>query len=414
MPHDLSDASHWLVPNDRRLAVRVSKDALRQIRGGHPWIYDQAITSVSHAGKAGDLAVIFDQDRRFVAIGLWDPLSPIRVRILHHGKPTPIDHYFWLTRISDALLRRQSLLDSAGTTAYRLVHGENDLLPSLVIDQYDNVAVVKLYSEAWLPHLRNVLAALLELVELESIVLRLARNVSGRTGLAFADGETLYGLTLPDPVAFLENGLTFKAEPVIGQKTGYFLDQRDNRQLVRHHSAGGRVLDVFCGHGGFSVHAAAGGARHVHSTDLSPHAIDAAADNMVANRSAFPDPTKHRTTVGDAFEVMEALTVAGSRYDLVVIDPPSFAPNRASIGRAQRAYQRLTHLGIGLVTPGGLLLQASCSSRVDADSFFAGIHYVAASRSVSLTEIERTGHPVDHPIGFVHGRYLKALLGRVG
>ena len=395
-------------PNDRRLAVRVTRDALKHVRRGHPWVFDASITSLSHDGEPGDLAVIFDDKRKFAAIGLWDPHSPMRVRVLHHGSPRSIDDEFWVTRLTEAATLRQPLLDDTGTTGARLVHGENDGLPGLVVDRYADVIVVKIYTAAWFPHLRAVLAAIDSCWSPSSVVLRLARAVESAAPDGFGDGTIVAGSMPEQPVPFLEAGAAMTADPVGGQKTGYFLDQRANRQLVGRHAADARVLDVFCCHGGFSVHAALGGARHVHSVDLSPHATDAARRHVAANA-----PVDHRVSTGDAFQVMEALAGAGERYDVVVVDPPSFASRRDAVPGALRAYSRLTHLALDLIEPGGLLLQASCSSRVDRDRFDATIEAAAERADRRLDVLARPDHDIDHPIGFPEGAYLKAVLARV-
>lgn len=401
-------------PGERRLAVRVTKDALRHLRQGHPWLYDESITSVSHAGVAGDLAVVFDDDRRFVAIGLWDPSSPIRVKVLHAGKPTPIDVDFWDARVARAIERRRRLLDDPNHTAYRLVHGENDGLPGLVVDDYDGVVVVKIYTEAWIPHLPDLVPVLVDRTAPTSMIVRFARSVTERPALGLVEGAVLHGATPAEPVVFSENGLRFEAHPTTGQKTGHFLDQRDNRAIVRDLAMGRRVLDVFSCTGGFSVHAAAGGATEVHSVDLSAPAIAAAERNMEANADIpAVAACRHIGRHGDAFEVMEGLVRRGERFDLVIIDPPSFAQRQASVSGALAAYERLSSLGFTLTADGGLLVQASCSSRVGADDFFRVVHSTARRDGVELDELERTGHPLDHPIGFREGAYLKALYATV-
>ncbi len=400
---------------ERRLAARVTKDAMRQIRGGHPWVYGNSIESISHEGRAGDLAVVFDQRRRFAAIGLWDPSSPIPLRILHQGSPTPIDEEFWRNRLRMVLQRRQALVDSGTTTGIRLIHGENDALPSLVLDRYGTVGVLKLYSPAWFPHLATILPLVEELTGLESLVLRLARNVASGETFGLRDGTTIVGAAPPEPVEYLENGLVFTAHPSTGQKTGAFLDQRDNRALIRRHSAGADVLDVFSYAGGFSVHAASGGARSVHSVDQSPHAIATSIEHVQRNSPGDPAVARvtHSSSVGDAFEVMEEFTRRGRRFDVVIIDPPSFAQRQASVPGALRSYGRLTALGLGLVEPGGLLFQASCSSRVPADTFYEAVSAAAAAGGHSFEPLAQTAHPEDHPIGFPEGAYLKAVLARI-
>ena len=401
-------------PGERRLAVRVTKDAHRQIRGGHPWVYEESIVSTSHDGAPGDLAVVFRDDRRFAAIGLWDPGSPIRLKILHAGDPQPIDDDFWRRRIAQAIRLRRPLVEDEATSAYRIIHGENDGLPGFVVDLYADVAVVKLYTVAWIPHLRSVVPALTESLEVTSVVLRHSRNLSPAALHGLSDGAMLAGEPLAEPVRFLENGLAFAAHPRTGQKTGHFLDQRDNRARVRDLAAGRTVLDVFSCTGGFSVHAAAGGARSVRSVDIAPLAIAWAGHNMALNLGdGAVAACDHHVSVGDAFEVMAAMAAAGDAYDLVVVDPPSFASRQADVGRARRAYTRLTHLALDLIRPGGVLVQASCSSRVTADDFVGGIHDAARVAGRRLTTIERTAHPLDHPIGFPQGAYLKALFAMV-
>ena len=400
-------------PGERRLAVRVTKDALRQIRGGHPWVFESSITACSDGGRGGDLAVIFDGERRFQGIGLYDPASPIRVRMLHHGPPVPIDDAWWRQRFGDALDRRAGLLASTETTGFRCVHGENDGLPGLVVDRYGPAVVVKLYSAAWVPHLRTVVAVLGQLLAPEVVVLRLSRAL-GDDLPGLADGTVLVGEPPTGPVEFRENGLVLEADVVAGQKTGHFLDQRENRRLVGAQAAGARVLDVFACTGGFSLSAAAGGARSVHSVDLSAGALETARANFGHNQHLpAVRGCQLETTVGDAFAVMAALGTAGERHDVVVVDPPSFVHTQAGVAGARRAYRRLTGLAVRLVEAGGLLVQASCSSRVGADDFFAEVLAGAAGAGCRLEEIRHTGHPVDHPVGFPQGAYLKALFARV-
>jgi 23S rRNA (cytosine1962-C5)-methyltransferase len=389
--------------------VRVTPDALRQIRGGHPWVFDASVTSVGHHGAPGDLAVVFDDRRRFAAIGLYDPTSPIRIRILHHGDPVPIDDAWFADRIASAFAQRAMVASDGRTNAYRVVHGENDGLPGLVIDRYDTTAVIKAYSAAWLPHVRAVAAGLPPQLR-ERVILRLGR-VAGRDAAAF-DGVALVG-ELPDaPVPFLEAGLSFEADVVRGQKTGHFLDQRDNRVRVGQLADGKRVLDVFACTGGFSVHAAAGGATEVVSVDQSAPALATARRNMARNAETVAG-TRHDTVVGDAFTVMSDLAAAGRRFDIVVVDPPSFASRRDQVPAARRAYARLTTLAVALVEPGGTLVQASCSSRLTADDFFATVEQAASRVGRPLRVTARTGHPPDHPIGFPEGAYLKALFADV-
>ncbi|MBU1749610.1 MAG: class I SAM-dependent rRNA methyltransferase [Chloroflexi bacterium] len=397
-------------PGDRRIALRVTPAAERALRQGHPWLFDRAIDQQSHEGRPGDLAVVFDRRRRFLAVGLYDPHSAIRVRILQHGKPATIDRDWFAARLVAAAQVRTPLLarpPATATTGYRLVHGENDGLPGLVIDRYEQTMVLKLYTLAWVPHLRDVVAALAIVAPAERLVLRLGRALlapsSGLYGLG--DGLVLFGPDLTGPVLFLENGLCFEADPVRGQKTGFFLDQRDNRARVETLAAGRAVLNAFAYTGGFSAYAARGGARGVVSIDTSAPALQAATRNLAHNRLV----TSHEVLVEDAFAALARLGQTGRRFDMVIIDPPAFAQKGAQVAAALSAYARLTRLGLGVLQPGGLLVQSSCSSQVDAETFFQTVHTAAGQVGRPLGEIARTGHALDHPITFREGSYLKCL-----
>ena len=362
---------------------------------------------------------MFDDRRDFAAIGLFDPGSPMRLRLLHHGKARNIDADFWADHLRRSVTVRQPLVEAStgvlavgATTGYRVVNGENDGWPGLIVDRYDRVLVVKLYTPAWFPHLASVLQALVEELAPTGIVLRLARNVASGETFGLVDGQVVFGQAT-EPVLFTENGLTFEAHVLSGQKTGHFLDQRDNRQRVREMAAGASVLDVFACTGGFSVYAAAGGARFVQSVDLNDAAIRTAERNMVHNAN-LTGRTTHKVTVGDAFEVLGELGQAREHFDVVVVDPPSFAKKRADVGRAVRAYARLTAMALPLVARGGHLIQASCSSRIDVDTFTDAVLGQAQRDDVMVTEVQVTGHAIDHPIGFPEGSYLKAVFARVG
>lgn len=396
------------------MAVRVTPEATRWIRSGHPWLFEDSITSMPGEGQIGDLAVVFDSKRRFQAIGLYDPASVIRVRILHHGAPESIDAQWWERRLTEVVERRRSLLDADDTTGLRCINGENDGLPGLVVDLYDDVAVVKLYTPAWVPHLKTIVPLLAGLLATSTVVLRLSRRTQRDAPDGIVDGMALLGHLPTEPVLFRENGLRVEAEVVAGQKTGYFLDQRDNRRLVGAQCRGASVLDVFSAGGGFTLAAAAGGAASVLSVDISAPALSAVERNLGYNEDleAVRD-CRHETRRGDAFEIMAQLVREGQQFDVVVVDPPSFAQNETSVRGAMRAYARLTDLAVHLVADGGLLFQASCSSRVTTDAFFVIVESTAAQAGAELDVIARTGHPSDHTSGFQHGEYLKALLARV-
>ena len=300
--------AHIPGPSDRRIALRVTPEAERALRGGHPWLFERAITRQSHAGRAGDLAVIFDRKGRFLAVGLYDPHSTIRARVLQHGEPAAINRDWFATRIAAAAQLRAPLL-AQDTTGYRLVHGGNDGLPGLVIDRYDRTLALKLYTSAWLPHLRDVLPALAEVIPAERVVLRLGRAAQEQDDAsALRDGMILSGPPLDGPVLFLENGLRFEADPVHGQKTGFFLDQRDNRARVGKLAAGKSVLNIFAYTGGFSLYAARGGARAAVSLDASAPALESAARNFALNHH-HPSvaAASHELLAEDAFEGLARL-----------------------------------------------------------------------------------------------------------
>ena len=365
-------------------------------------------------GKPGDLAVVFDNDRAFVAIGLYDPASPMRVKILHHGKPTTIDRSFWQRQLTAAIERRSPLVAGGDTTGYRLVNGESDGFPSLILDRYADTLVLKLYSPIWVPHLDDIVSVIDDLLHPRSLVLRHARNLDPAALHGMEEGDALLGTAPTEPVLFQEAGLTFEADVVRGQKTGYFLDQRDNRRLVGGLANGLRVLDVFAATGGFTVHAAAGGATDVVSVDISEPTLAAATRNLAHNSSlAAVAACRVRSIVGDAYEVMDRLHRNGERFDMVIVDPPSFTPRQEAVARALAAYERLTERGVRLVRPGGWYVQASCSSRVTADEFHLTVSHAAARAGRPLDEWRRTGHPLDHPVTFPEGSYLKAVFARV-
>jgi 23S rRNA (cytosine1962-C5)-methyltransferase len=402
-------------PNERRLAVKLTPDALRRVRAGHPWVYDRSVESINHEGAPGDLAVVFDKHRKFAALGMWDPESPIRLKMLHVGKPVTIDAEWFAHRIAEAVELRAPLWAGAPRKriAYRAVNGENDGLPGLVVDCYTDVAVIKLYSEIWYPYLAVVVDGVMAATDAAHVVLRLARNLQERESYGLDDGDVLVG-DPPDPVTFQEGRLTFEADVRSGQKTGHFLDQRANRLLVGKMTGGRSVLDVFASTGGFSVHAAAGGARSVHAIDQSAPTIAVAKRNMSYNNEIPAVAACEFTTqCADAFDALGHLGRSDRRFDIVIIDPPSFAQKAATVGRAKAAYAKLTKLAMGVVEPGGVLVQASCSSRVTSEEFFDTVTAAAIEHGARLTEIRRTAHDVDHPVTFPEGAYLKAGFWRV-
>jgi 23S rRNA (cytosine1962-C5)-methyltransferase len=397
-------------PSSKRLAIFVNKSIEGKIRKGHPWVFDKSIKKISHDGKPGDLGVIFDHKRKFLAVGLFDPLSPIRLRILASRKPVLIDSDFFLSRISTAKEIRDILPQN--TTGYRLVHGENDFLPGLVMDKYAEVIVIKLYTSAWIPYLNEVIKNLGKVIKFKTIILRLSRTVKNAGSYLYGleDGEILVGTNIKTRWLFKENGLQFEVDPVSGHKTGFYLDQRDNRKKVEGLATGKQVLNLFSYTGGFSIYAANGGAEVVTSVDISKHALKAAERNF--NYLVNKNPVcqcHHKTIAMNVFEFLIKSDYCEKKYDMVVIDPPAFAKNREEISSAISAYQRLTKQALNLLKTGGILVQSSCSSQIKGDSFFYSVLQAANQVGRPLIEISRTGHPIDHPIKFKEGEYLKCI-----
>ena len=451
-----------------RLRLRVRSAAESILRSGHPWLFADSIKEQNRPGQLGELAVIYDRSDKFLAAGLFDPDSPIRVRILHTGKPQSIDAAWWRKHLEDALKRREVLLDSQ-TTGWRCINGEGDGWPGLVLDRYGETLVLKLYTAAWLPRLAQLvelfsarkptLSAIrshrlqsdlrgaggeegddepaekmpLEgsredtlsaacggegrgevvssfLFPLHSLVLRLSRNIQSIAKSQFdaVDGSMLLGKPPAGPVTFLETGLRFEADVLRGQKTGFFLDQRENRRLVEPLSSGRAVLNAFSFSGGFSLYAARGGAQSVTDLDISEHALAAARRNFALNQS-IPAVARcrHHTAQADTFEWLEQQPPA--RFDLVILDPPSLAKRESERAGAIRAYGRLASLGIRALKPNGILLAASCSAHVTAEEFFQAVRQSAAISRRKFTELQTTGHAPDHPARIKEMEYLKAI-----
>lgn len=408
------------------LRLRVSATAETIVRGRHPWLFADSIRGQNREGQAGELAVIYDRKDEFLAIGLYDPESPIRVRILHAGRPRKLDEAWWSANLEQALAGREGMFD-AETNGYRLIHGESDHWPGLVVDRYDAALVLKLYTAAWLPRWREVAAMLCRARRPERLVLRLSRNIQERAGRehgvrdgmvmdwsaeASALRESTWGGSGEGMVIFRESGLRFEAQVVSGQKTGFFLDQRENRRRVAALSAGREVLNAFSFSGGFSLYAARGGAKAVTDLDLSAHALASARRNFALNQSiATVAQCRHETEQGDAFAWLEQ--AGRSRFDLVVIDPPSLAKREAERAGAIQAYQRLAASGVRLLRRDGILVAASCSAHVSAEEFFDRVRRTARESGRRFVEMETTGHPADHAATFREAQYLKCIYLRL-
>ncbi|NBR87370.1 MAG: class I SAM-dependent rRNA methyltransferase [Proteobacteria bacterium] len=396
-------------PNPPRLRLRVTAAAESAIRGGHPWVYDASIREQNRAGTAGELAVIFDRKDKFLALGLYDALSPIRVRVLHHGKPVTADDAWWRARLQATLARRAGLFD-AQTTGYRCISGESDGWPGLVLDRYDTTFVLKLYSAVWLPRVGEIVQWLSEALPPGRLVLRLSRNIQSLAEKDFSlrDGQVLRGDAPAGPVVFLETGIRFEAEVIRGQKTGFFLDQRENRRRVEMLAAGRDVLNAFSFSGGFSLYAARGGARSTTDLDISPHALDSARRNFTLNAGApHIAACRHECAQADTFHWLAASDRAD--FDLVILDPPSLAKREAERAGAVQAYRRLALLGIPRLRRGGILVAASCSAHVSSEEFFGAVLDALSTAGRPFVELARTTHAPDHPATFPEAHYLKCV-----
>lgn len=396
-----------------RLRLRVTAAAEAKVRAGHPWIFSESIREATREGELGELAVLYDRADRFLAAGLFDPESPIRVRILHRGKPRLIDRAWWSERLNHALESRRALFDKH-TTGFRWLNGESDGWPGLVLDRYAATLVLKLYTSAWLPRLPEILSLFAEQLQPERIVLRLSRNIQEAVAGGFGkqDGEVLSGPPLHGPVIFTENGLRFEADVLRGQKTGFFLDQRENRRRVEKFAKGRSVLNAFSFSGGFSVYAARGGATAVTDLDISGHALASAKRNFLLNSSNSAVAACARQSIqADAFEWLEQNPTR--RFDLVVLDPPSLARREAERARALRAYSRLATLGAGHLSAGGILVACSCSAHVTVNEFFETVRKAASKSARKFEELATATQQPDHPATFKEAEYLKAIFLRV-
>jgi 23S rRNA (cytosine1962-C5)-methyltransferase len=386
-----------------RLVLTLHKDLAVALRSGHPWIYDRALARPPRPLRPAEL-VELSSGGQSLAVGFCDPDSPIAVRVLDRRPGVAIDEPWVRERVASAVGLRRGDPRLSGTNAYRLIHGENDFLPGLVVDAYAGTAVMACDGEAatrfWRPHAALIAATCRELgVPIERVWLR------QRGG----PGEPLVGDPPPVPIAVCEHGAQLEVDVVHGQKTGLFLDQRDNRRLVGELAAGVEVLNLFSYTGGFSVHAALGGATRVTTVDVAEPVIAAARRNFVRNRL---DADHHRFVVADGFDFLEQAWRDGRRFGLVVCDPPSFAKSKRAKSAALSAYRRLNARALGVVERGGVLVTASCSSHVTADEFLAVVGEAGARAGRTARVRQILGAASDHPIRaeFPEGRYLKALV----
>ena len=390
-----------------RLILSLEKDLAATIRAGHPWVYDRALRRPARPLRAGELVEV-GVGGESVAVGYADPDCPIMVRILDSDATATIDGDWVERRVERAIAMRCGDPGLVGSNAYRLIHGENDYLPGLVLDVYANTGVMVVdgvgAAAMWRPHV----AAIMATCRAAGIALgQLWWRQRGRSNKEAA--ELVVGDDPSPLVVIEEHGARFEVDLVRGQKTGLFLDQRDNRRRVAELAAGAEVLNLFSYTGGFSVHAALAGARRVTSVDISAPVIQAARRNFALNEL---DPNEHRFVAGDALDFVDRAWGEGRSFDLVICDPPSFAANKRSRGRALTTYRRLNARAMALVASGGLLVTASCSSHITTADMLAVVAEASrkCGRTTRVQEIR--GAATDHPVrpSFPEGRYLDLLV----
>ncbi|MBQ8155616.1 MAG: class I SAM-dependent rRNA methyltransferase [Prevotella sp.] len=369
----------------------------------HPWVFSGAIQHADEGIAEGEVVRVLKSDGGFIAIGHYQAGS-IAVRVLSF-RDVEIDARFWHSRLASALAMRQTIgiADNPQNNTYRLVHGEGDHLPGLIIDVYGKTAVMQAHSIGM--HLSRVEIA----EQLVSVMGSRIENVyyKSETTLPFMDDMEngfLYGGS--DDNTAVENGLMFYVDWLRGQKTGFFVDQRENRALLERFSAGKKVLNMFCYTGGFSFYAMRGGAKLVHSVDSSAKAIELTNRNVSLN---FPGDTRHKAFCEDAFKFLEQ---AGDNYDLIILDPPAFAKHRGALHNALKGYTRLNMKAMQKIQPGGILFTFSCSQVVTKDHFRNAVFTAAAQARRKVRILHQLHQPADHPINIYHpeGEYLKGLV----
>ena len=378
------------------MKIRLFPRAEATVRAGHPWVFADSVKSVNREGEAGELAVVYDRQDRFMAVGFWEPASPIPLRILHQGSPARIDRAWWVAQAM-ACRERRAVVEGVGTTGFRCINGDSEGFPGLVADRYGDTLVVKIYTSAWVSRWDEIEGVMREVFQPAHVVRRVARNLDGVE-------EGFCGEPGAEVVVFQENGLRFESAVLHGQKTGFFLDQRDNRRRVGEMAGGRDVLNVFSFSGGFSVYAARGGAKSVTDVDISAHALESAARNFSLNSDLAG--TDHRRVQADAFKWMSD---AADQWDLIVVDPPSLTKREREKTGALGAYRRLNSDAIRCLRRGGILVAASCSAHVRSAEFLSLVREEARRSGRQWRELWTHGHAADHPATFSEAEYLKAI-----
>lgn len=372
----------------------------------HPWVFSGAIARVEGEPVEGEVVDVYTSKKEFIACGHFQ-IGSIAVRVLSF-RQEPIDHAFWVRRLQVAkdLRRALGLIGNPQNNTYRLVHGEGDNLPGLIIDVYNHTAVMQAHSAGM--HLDRMAAA--EALEevmgdvIQHIYYKSETTLPFKADLLATENGFLKGRS-PENVA-MENGLKFHVDWIKGQKTGFFVDQRENRALLERYAKDRCVLNMFCYTGGFSFYAMRGGASLVHSVDSSAKAIDLTNENIALN---FPDDTRHQAFAEDAFKFLDRM---GDQYDLIILDPPAFAKHRDALRNALRGYTKLNAKAFEKIRPGGILFTFSCSQVVNKQDFRNAVFTAAAQSGRSVRILHQLTQPGDHPVNIYHpeGEYLKGLV----
>lgn len=389
-----------------RLKHRREKSLLQR----HPWVYSGAVDTVDGDAGPGEVVTVVDSGGGFLATGYYNERSKIAVRVLSWTEGETIDDDWWRGRIAAAIAARSPLFADGLTTAGRLVHAEADALPGLVVDRYADVVVVQCLT-AGVERVRDLVAGTIRDVLGDVVVYeRSDAPARVREGLGPSVGPIAGGV--PEPVDVLENGHRFRVDVAAGQKTGFYLDQRENRAAAAPFAAGRDVLDAFCYTGAFSVYAAAAGAATVTLADSSEPALEAAEANLAANGV---DESRSELLCGDVFDILRAYRDEGRRFGMIVVDPPRFASSRHQVEKALRAYKDANMLAMQLLEPGGILATFSCSGGVDITSFTLAVSWAGIDAGRDVQIIRRLGQGLDHPVlaTFPESEYLKGLLCRI-
>ena len=381
----------------------------RSLYRRHPWIFEGSVARLNGRAKPGDTVDVLDADGRTLARAAWSPKSQIRARIWSFDSQTIIDDAFFKRRVADAVARRQAMPQLAGQEGMRLIHGESDGLPGVIADRYGDTICLQLTAAGPDKWRKAIVGALVKATGVARIYERSDSDVRGLEGLEPVTGW-VHGEAPDTALSIDENGVRLGVDVVGGHKTGFYLDQRDNRLLTRDLAAGKAVLNCFCYTGGFSLQALAGGAASTLSIDSSGPALVGARANLAMNPQL--DASRAEWLEADVFEALRVFRKEGRRFDLIVLDPPKFAPSAAHAERAARAYKDINLLGFRLLNPGGYLMTYSCSGGIGLELFQKIVAGAAVDAGRDARILRRLAAGPDHPIAlhFPEGEYLKGLL----